>query len=126
MFLHPSYEFKIRTKIIIIYIIVISYFAGIFIYSYKLKRSINVQKNKISHFNSVLLKSNRLISAIEEEQNTANAYLSTQKKSYLKKYESISNNIVSSINELDTLLQPNRQDEILINMGMLLKKSNKL
>ena len=126
MFLHPSYEFKIRTKIIIIYIIVISYFAGIFIYSYKLKRSINVQKNKISHFNSVLLKSNRLISAIEEEQNTANAYLSTQKKSYLKKYESISNNIVSSINELDTLLQPNRQDEILINMGMLLKKKQQI
>ena len=70
-----SLEHRIGVKISLLFLIIILYVTGIFIYSFNLKKYIDTQKEEISGAYDVLAQSNQLVLSVQEAQESLNAYL---------------------------------------------------
>ncbi|MDO5523737.1 MAG: ATP-binding protein [Bacteroidia bacterium] len=121
-----SFERKIGVKIGLLFLIIILYVVGIFIYSHNLKKNIDTQKEEISASHAVLSQSNRLIISVQEAQDALNAYLVTPQKTLQQKYDSISSDISRQITEIKQLASQSSQDIYLESVDSLLQEKNKI
>ena len=88
-----SPEQRVRIKIGLIFLVVILYFTGLFLYSYSLKKNMNLQKAEMEHSYSLLSQSNQLIVSIQQAQDLLNIYLSSPRRLLQQQYDSISADI---------------------------------
>lgn len=121
-----SFEQRIGVKIGLLFLIIILYVAGIFIYSYNLKRYVDTQKEEISASYEVLSQSDKLILSVQEAQDALNAYLIDPQKKLQLKYDSISSNISHQITEIRLLASQKNQDVHLESVDSLLHEKNKI
>ncbi len=121
-----SFERRVAIKIGLLFLIVILYVVGIFIYSNKLKRTIDSQKEEIAASDAVLSQSNRLILSVQEAQDALNAYLVNPQRKLRHKYDSIFTDISRQIIDIKQLPSPKEQDIYLENVDSLLEEKNKI
>ena len=121
-------EHTIRIKIGLIFLIVILYFCGIFIYSYTLKKNIDTQEEEIAQSNQILSYTNQLISSIQQIQNITNILLSSPDPVFEQQYDSLYKDISRQIKEMQRLTPSQSQDTLLRNIHGLLgeKKCTRL
>ncbi|MDD4632287.1 MAG: hypothetical protein PHQ77_08575, partial [Proteiniphilum sp.] len=67
-----SPEYKIRIKIGLILLVILLYFIGLFVYSFTLKKKIDMQKQEMDNAYKVLSYSNDLIISVQEAQDVLN------------------------------------------------------
>lgn len=119
-------EHTIRIKIGLIFLIVILYFCGIFIYSYTLKKNIDTQEEEIAQSNQILSYTNQLISSIQQIQNITNVLLSSPNPVFEQQYDSLYKDISRQIKEMQRLTPSQSQDTLLRNIHGLLGEKNVL
>lgn len=119
-------EHTIRIKIGLIFLIVILYFCGIFIYSYTLKKNIDTQEEEIAQSNQILSYTNQLISSIQQIQNITNILLSSPDPVFEQQYDSLYKDISRQIKEMQRLTPSQSQDTLLRNIHGLLGEKNAL
>ena len=78
-------EHRIRTKIGLIFLVIILYVVGIFFYSFDLKKGIDAQQAAVAHAHELLSQNDRLIVSVHQAQNILNAYLITPHKNLRQK-----------------------------------------
>lgn len=100
-------EDKIRLKVIFIYIIVAIICVGMIFYVFKLKKNIDIQKEKVEQYNKELMQSDQLIRSVNETQKQLNLYFSTKQYKHYRSYKS---NLDSLSLQIDTILNA-RQGE---------------
>lgn len=121
-----SLEHRIRVKIGLLFLIIILYVAGIFIYSYNLKKYVDTQKKEISGSYEVLSLSNQLILSVQEAQEALNAYLVSPQKKIQLRYDSLTANISDQITGIKQLASQRDQDVYLGSIDSLLHEKNKI
>ncbi|NLO70778.1 MAG: response regulator [Porphyromonadaceae bacterium] len=121
-----SFEHRIGIKISLLFLIVILYVIGIFIYSYSLKRNVDIQQKEISDSYIVLSQRNQLILSMQDAQDALNAYLVNPRRTYLRKYDSISANISHQVSDIKKLTPRRNQDVYLLSVDSLLFEKNKI
>ena len=117
-------EHRIRTKIGLIFLVIILYVAGIFFYSFDLKKGIDAQQAAVAHAHELLSQNDRLIVSVHQAQNILNAYLITPHKNLRQKYDSLSADISRQIIALRQLGAQNRQDLFTQDIDSLLREKN--
>ncbi len=115
-------EHRIRIKIGLIFLVSILYVAGIFVYSYNLKKGIDAQQEKVAYSHNVLSQSNRLIASVNEAQSVLNRYLMSPRKSLQRQYDSISTDISRQITAVREFSSQRGQDLFFGNIDSLLKE----
>ncbi len=121
-----SFEHRIRVKIGLLFLIIILYVAGIFIYSYNLKKYVDTQKEEISGSYEVLSLSNQLILSVQEAQEALNAYLVNPQKKIQLRYDSLTANISGQITGIRQLASQRDQDVYLESIDSLLHEKNEI
>lgn len=121
-----SFEHRIGVKIGLMFLIIILYVVGIFIYSYNLKKYVDTQKEEIADSYEILAESNRLILSVQEAQDALNAYLVNPQSIYQLKYDSVSSTISRQITEIRELASQKNQDIYLESVDSLLHEKNKI
>ena len=111
MKLNNSLELRIRIKIVLLFLIVILYFAGVYFYSGNLKKSIDLQKEDMSDFYDVLSQSEHLIITVQEAQNALNEYLVTSSLSDMQQFDSISAELSNQLVNLKQIT-PQKEEKI--------------
>lgn len=121
-----SFEHRIRIKIGLLFLIIILYVVGIFIYSYNLRKYVDIQKDEISDSYEVLSQSNRLIISVHEAQDALNAYLVDPQATHQLTYDSISSTISHQITEIKHLASQKQQDIYIESVDSLLHEKNNI
>ncbi len=121
-----SLEHRIGVKMSLLFLIIILYVTGIFIYSFNLKKYVDTQKEEISGAYEVLTQSNRLVLSVQEAQEALNAYLINPQQKIQLKYDSISAIVSLQIEGLKQLASQRHQDIYLESMDSLLHEKNKI
>ncbi len=121
-----SLEHRIGVKISLLFLIIILYVTGIFVYSFNLKKYVDTQKEEISGAYNVLAQSNQLVLSVQEAQESLNAYLINPHRKIQLKYDSISTTISLQITELKKLASQRNQDVYLESIDSLLHEKNKI
>jgi two-component system sensor histidine kinase EvgS len=121
-----SLERRIGVKIGLLLLIVILYVAGIFIYSLRMKRDLDVQKVEIASANELLAQSNRLVLSVQQAQEVLNQYLMHPKSTVLQQYDSISATIPVQIARLKQLASQRDRELYLESMDSLLNEKRRI
>ncbi|MFA7493839.1 MAG: hybrid sensor histidine kinase/response regulator [Proteiniphilum sp.] len=121
-----SPEQRVRIKIGLIFLVVILYFTGLFVYSYSLKKNIDLQKAEMDNSYTVLSQSNRLIVSIQQAQDVLNMYLSSPRRLFQQQYDSISSDISIQIQKIKEMKPEKEQDLLLQDIDSLLLEKNKI
>lgn len=121
-----SPEQRITIKIGLIFIVVFIFFAGLFIYSTSLKKSIDNQKEEMDKSYRILAQSNRLITSIQLAQDLLNSYLISPRKIYQQQFDSISQDINEQIEIIKNSSPDKEQGIILEDIDSLLLEKNKI
>lgn len=121
-----SFEHRIGVKIGLLFLIIILYVVGIFVYSFNLKRYVDTQKEEISDSYEVLSQSDKLILSVQEAQDALNAYLVNPHEELQRKYDSISTDISYQITEITHLASQRNQDVYLESVDSLLHEKSKI
>jgi len=119
-------EHTIRIKIGLIFLVVILYFCGIFIYSYTLKKNIDTQEKEIARSYQTLSSTNHLISSIQHIQDITNTLLFSPDPLFNQYYDSLYNDISRQIREMQSISSTKSQDTLLQNIHILLGEKNAL
>jgi signal transduction histidine kinase/DNA-binding NarL/FixJ family response regulator len=119
-------EYTIRIKMGLIFLVVILYFCGVFIYSYTLKKGIDAREKEIARSYQILSQTNHLISSIQQVQNITNAYLSSPDPIFEQQYDSLSAEITKQIVEMQNISLSKSQNTLLRNIHALLGEKNTL
>ena len=109
-----------------IFLVVILYFTGLFVYSYSLKKNIDLQKAEMDNSYTVLSQSNRLIVSIQQAQDVLNMYLSSPRRLFQQQYDSISSDISIQIQKIKEMKPEKEQDLLLQDIDSLLLEKNKI
>lgn len=117
-------EHRIRIKIGLILLVIILYIAGVFIYSYNLKRNMDKQKKEITNSYKVLSYSDRLIVSVRKAQDMLNSYLLSPKKVFKQQYDSISLDISQRVTDIKKLSPEKNQNRLLEDIDSLLQEKN--
>lgn len=121
-----SPEQRVRIKIGLIFLVVILYFTGLFVYSYSLKKNIDLQKAEMDNSYTVLSRSNQLIVSIQQAQDVLNMYLSSPRRLYQQQYDSISSDISIQIQNIKDMKPEKEQDILLQDVDSLLLEKNRI
>ncbi|MDO5665235.1 MAG: hybrid sensor histidine kinase/response regulator [Bacteroidia bacterium] len=121
-----SFEHRIGVKIGLLFLIIILYVVGIFVYSFSLKRYVDTQKDDFSDSYEALSQSNQLILSVQEAQDVLNAYLVNSQEEFQLKYDSISASISRQITKIKQLPSLRSQDMYLGSVDSLLYEKNKI
>lgn len=121
-----SPEQRIRIKIGLIFLVIILYFAGLFIYSHSLKENMDIQKAEMDNSYEVLSRSNQLIVSIQQAQDVLNMYLTSPRRIFQQQYDSISSGISRQIIEIKNMQPEKEQDVLLQDIDSLLQEKNKI
>ena len=119
-----SPEQRITIKIGLIFLVVILFFAGLFIYSTSLKKSIDKKREEMDNSYRILAYSNRLIISIQQAQDLLNSYLISPRRIYQQQYDSISQDINEQIEIIKNSSPDKEQDIILEDIDSLLLEKN--
>ncbi|WP_158602615.1 hybrid sensor histidine kinase/response regulator [Proteiniphilum sp. X52] len=121
-----SPEQRVRIKIGLIFLVVILYFSGLFVYSYSLKKNMDLQKSEMDNSYKVLSRSNQLIVSIQQAQNVLNMYLSSPRRVFQQQYDSISSDISLQILHIKDMKREKEQDVLLQDIDSLLQEKNRI
>lgn len=121
-----SPEQRITIKIGLIFLVVILFFTGLFIYSTSLKKSIDKQKEEMNNSYRILAYSNRLIISIQQAQDLLNSYLISPRRIYQQQYDSISQDINEQIEIIKNSSPDKEQAIILEDIDSLLLEKNQI
>ena len=121
-----SPEQNVRIKIGLILLVVIIYFTGLFVYSYSLKKNMDIQKAEMNNSYNILTQSNHLIVSIQQAQDVLNMYLSSPRRVFQQQYDSISSDISSQIQDIKEMKPEKEQDVLLQDIDSLLLEKNKI
>jgi len=119
-------EQRIRIKIGLILLVIILYFAGLFIYSYIFKQHIDKQKQEMVSANNVLSYSNQLIVSVQQAQDMLNNYLVSPQKIFQQQYDSIRTDISRQIEHIKHVSKEKEQDILLEEIDSLLREKNRI
>lgn len=119
-------EHTIRIKIGLIFLVVILYFCGVFIYSYTLKKNIDSQEKEIARSYQTLSYTNHLISSIQHIQDITNTLLFSPDPLFKQHYDSLYTDISRQIKEMQSISSTTSQDTLLQNIHILLGEKNAL
>ncbi len=121
-----SPEQSVRIKIGLILLVVILYFTGLFIYSYSLKKNMDLQKAEMNNSYEILTQSNQLMVSIQQAQDVLNMYLSSPRRVFQQQYDSISSDISLQIQNIEEMKPEKEQDVLLQDIDSLLLEKNKI
>lgn len=121
-----SLEHNIRIKVGIIFMIIILYFIGIFVYSYNLKRNMDVQEEEIARSYALLSLSNQLIASVQQAQTITNSYMASPQRINRQHYDSISTDIYRQMQIIKEMSDNKVQNQLLQNIDTLLNEKNTL
>lgn len=121
-----SPEQRITIKIGLIFLVVILFFVGLFIYSTSLKKSIDKQKEEMANSYRILAYSNRLIVSIQQAQDLLNSYLISPRRIYQQQYDSISLDITEQIEIIKNSTPEKDKEIILEDIDSLLLEKNRI
>ncbi len=121
-----SPEQKVRIKIGLIFLVLILYFSGLFVYSSFLKRNMDLQKEEMDKAYEVLTKSNGLIISVQQAQEILNWYLASPKRIFLQQYDSISSDISSQILDIREMDPEKEEDVLMQDIDSLLQEKNRI
>ncbi len=121
-----SPEQRVRIKIGLIFLVVILYFSGLFVYSYSLKKNMDLQKLEMDNSYKVLSQSNQLIVSIQQAQDVLNMYLSSPRRVLQQQYDSISSDISLQILNIKNMKPEKEQDVLLQDIDSLLQEKNRI
>lgn len=119
-----SPEQRITIKIGLIFLVVILFFSGLFVYSTILKKNIDAQKEEMENSYRVLLYSNHLILSIQNAQDVLNQYMVSPRRVYQHQYDSISQDISEQIEIIKSSSPDNTQSALLEDIDSLLREKN--
>ena len=119
-----SPEYKIRIKIGLILLVILLYFIGLFVYSFTLKKKIDMQKQEMDNAYKVLSYSNDLIISVQEAQDVLNRYLVSPSGRYQRQYDSITRDIFRQISYIKSISLEGREDMLLEDIDSLLQEKN--
>ncbi|MDD4778400.1 MAG: hybrid sensor histidine kinase/response regulator [Fermentimonas sp.] len=119
-----STEQRITIKIGLIFLVVLLFFSGLFIYSAILKKNIDAQKEEMDNANRVLLYSNNLIVSIQHAQDILNHYMVSPRRVYRQQYDSISQDISEQIDIIKSSSPDNAQSALLEDIDSLLREKD--
>mgnify|MGYP000968878954 CR=1 FL=1 len=108
-----SPEQRITIKIGLIFLVVILFFSGLFVYSTILKKNIDAQKEEMENSYRVLLYSNHLILSIQNAQDVLNQYMVSPRRVFQHQYDSISQDISEQIEIIKSSSPDNTQSALL-------------
>lgn len=100
-------EHRITVKIALIFLVVILFFVGLFVYSSILKKDIDEQQRDMDEAYRIVVYSNNLINSIQEAQGVLNRYLVAPNKIYVEQYDSVFQDISEQI---ENIKQENHQN----------------
>ena len=121
-----SPEQKVRVKIGLIFLVVLLYFAGLFLYSYSLKENMDIQKAEMDNSYRILSESNQLIVSIQQAQDVLNMYLASPRKALQQQYDSITTDISQQIITINSMKPENELNILLQDIDSLLQEKNKI
>ncbi|MDR0421943.1 MAG: response regulator [Proteiniphilum sp.] len=121
-----SPEQRVRIKIGLIFLVIILYFSGLFLYSHSLKRNMDAGKARMSNSYKVLSESNRLIISIQRVQEILNIYLASPQRGLKQQYDSISTDISRRIQDIKEMKPGKEQDVRLQEIDSLLQEKNRI
>lgn len=121
-----SPEQRVRIKIGLIFLVIILYFTGLFIYSSSLKKNMDIQKAEMDNSYKVLSKSNQLIISIQQAQDILNMYLASPRRRFQQQYDSISSDISLQILNIKEMKPEKEQDVLLQDIDSLLQEKNRI
>lgn len=121
-----SPEQSVRIKIGLILLVVILYFTGLFIYSYSLKKNMDLQKAEMNNSYEILTQSNQLMVSIQQAQDVLNMYLSSPRRVFQQQYDSISSDISLQIQNIEEMKPEKEQNVLLQDIDSLLLEKNKI
>ncbi|WP_019538050.1 ATP-binding protein [Proteiniphilum acetatigenes] len=121
-----SPEQRVRIKIGLIFLVVILYFTGLFIYSYSLKKNMDIQKAEMDNSYKVLSRSNQLIISIQQAQEVLNMYLVSPRRRLQQQYDSISSDISLQILNIQGMKPEKEQNMLLEDIDSLLQEKNRM
>ncbi|MBK5195827.1 MAG: response regulator [Proteiniphilum sp.] len=119
-------EHRIRIKIGLIFLVIILYFTGLFIYSYLFKKHIDIQKQEMADSNKVLSYSNQLIVSVQQAQDMLNRYLVSPRKRFQHQYDSISEDISRQIRHIKRVSKEREKDILPEDIDSLLQEKNRI
>lgn len=121
-----SPEQRVRIKIGLIFLVIILYFSGLFVYSYSLKKNMDIQKAEMDNSYKVLSESNQLIVSIQHAQDVLNMYLASPRRALQQQYDSISSDISRQILTIKSMKPEKEQDMLLEDIDSLLQEKNRM
>jgi two-component system sensor histidine kinase EvgS len=119
-------EQRITFKIGLIFLVVLLFFSGLFVYSRMLKKNIDAQKVEMDNSYRILLYSNHLIVSIQNAQDILNRYLVSPRRVYQQQYDSITQDITEQIEIIKGISPESDQSALLEDIDSLLNEKNLL
>lgn len=117
-------EQRITFKIGLIFLVVLLFFSGLFVYSRMLKKNIDAQKVEMDNSYRILLYSNHLIVSIQNAQDILNRYLVSPRRVYQQQYDSITQDITEQIEIIKGISPESDQSALLEDIDSLLNEKN--
>jgi len=119
---NSSPEQRIRIKIGLILLVVILYFAGLFLYSGRVREEIRQQKVEMEQSRQLVSLNNQLIRSIQLAQEMLNSYLLSPRKRWVQEYDSITMEIEQQIKDVKKLTSDTESELLLEDVDSLLQE----
>ena len=119
---NSSPEQRIRIKIGLILLVVILYFAGLFLYSGRVREEIRQQKVEMEQSRQLVSLNNQLIRSIQLAQEMLNSYLLFPRKRWVQEYDSITLEIEQQIKDVKKLTSDTESELLLEDVDTLLQE----
>jgi CHASE3 domain sensor protein len=121
-----SLERGIRIKIGLIFLVIALYFAGVLVYSLRLKKSVDEQSKNVDTSYRILAQTGNLINSVQQAQDLMNSYLLAPQNMDRQVYDSISTDILQQIATIKKENIRQDQNQLLDNIDSLLVEKNKI
>ncbi len=121
-----SLERGIRIKIGLIFLVIALYFAGVLVYSLRLKTSVDEQSKNVDTSYRILAQTGNLINSVQQAQDLMNSYLLAPQNMDRQVYDSISTDILQQIATIKKENIRQDQNQLLDNIDSLLVEKNKI
>lgn len=119
-----SFEQRIRIKVGFLFLVIVLYITGIFVFSHNLKKTMNAQKKELTNAYKISAYTKQLIISIQQAQDIFNTQLTSPQKKLQYHYDSISSEISQQISAIRDLSPQKGQELLWGNLDSLLQEKN--
>ncbi|MDD2512419.1 MAG: ATP-binding protein [Proteiniphilum sp.] len=123
---NSSPEHRIRIKVGLILLVVTLYFAGLFVYSGRVREEIRQQQQEMEQSRELVSLNNRLILSVQHAQDMLNRYLLSPHKKWHQEYDSLSTAIERQMLAVKKLSADAKSDLLLEDVDSLLQKKRQI